>query len=79
MDRQEKVWQKKISADGIKRTQKEKKEEKIKMAIPGISCSKLKRCVRKVQAKGHDKSSAYAICIASLKGKTRRKRIRKIK
>jgi hypothetical protein len=26
---------------------------------------KLKRCVRKVQGKGHSKSSAYGICVSS--------------
>jgi hypothetical protein len=35
--------------------------------------AKLERCVRKVMAQGHEKSSAYAICQASLKKKKKRR------
>lgn len=34
---------------------------------------KLDRCVKKVMAQGHDKSSAFAICQTSLKKKKKKR------
>ncbi|MFQ5606320.1 MAG: hypothetical protein ACE5GA_00110 [Candidatus Zixiibacteriota bacterium] len=36
--------------------------------------AKLERCVNKVRKKGHSKSSAFAICNASLNKKKRKKK-----
>lgn len=38
-----------------------------------MSPRKLDRCVRKVQGKGHSKSSAYAICVSSTGIKRKKK------
>jgi hypothetical protein len=35
---------------------------------------KLERCVKKVQKKGHSKSSAWAICTDALKKKKKKKK-----
>lgn len=39
---------------------------------------KIERCVKEVEKKGHDKSSSYAICNASInKGKKKTKKAKK--
>lgn len=66
----EKQVSEKLEKKGIKKEKIEKALEKLKkkQGVPeGVDPAKQERCVKEVKAQGHDKSSAFAICNASMK------------